>query len=292
MSAARASNPTVERADARATTINYHREGAGEPLVLMHGIGLRWQIFRPVIARLARDFDVLACDSPGFGRSMKLAGAIEPTIPAYADAFARFFAEQGLGRPHVAGNSMGGAIALELARRGDVSSATAISPAGFWTPRERRFCQLSLASFARTPPAPARRGLEAVARTRAGRAALLWQTFGRPLAMPEQELLDTLHDAWAAPAFAPALAAFDHYAFAAGEQLALTPVTIAWGKHDRLLPFSLQAPRARAQLPHARHVTLGAGHVPFYDDPAAVAETIALGARTASAYDSATAARS
>jgi len=51
-------------------------------------------------------------------------------------------------------------------------------------------------------------------------------------------------------------------------------VTIAWGIHDRLLPYRLQAPRARALLPWATHVTLGAGHVPFFDDPAAAAQVV------------------
>jgi pimeloyl-ACP methyl ester carboxylesterase len=97
-------------------SINYHREGEGPPLVLLHGIGHHWQAWEPVIGRLAEDFDVIACDSPGFGRSSPLAKGIELSIPAYADAFEWFFAELGLERPHVAGNSMGGAIALELAR--------------------------------------------------------------------------------------------------------------------------------------------------------------------------------
>jgi pimeloyl-ACP methyl ester carboxylesterase len=257
--------------------INHHRQGAGPALVLLHGIGLRWQIFAPVIARLATDHDVIACDSPGFGKSPPLPASVTPTISAYADAFQRYFADCDLQRPHVAGNSMGGAIALELARRGAVASATAISPAGFWSDAERRFCQLSLVSLANTPQG-ARPALEALARTRAGRTALLWQTFGRPTQVPGEIVVQTLRDAWAAPAFAPALAAFDEYTFAAGEQLAGTPVTIAWGNRDRLLPYRTQAPRARALLARARHVTLGAGHVPFYDDPAVVAETIRIGA--------------
>jgi pimeloyl-ACP methyl ester carboxylesterase len=256
--------------------INHHRQGAGPPLVLLHGIGLRWQIFAPVIARLACDHEVIACDSPGFGRSEPLPPGVTPSIAAYTDAFERFFAEYGLHRPHVAGNSMGGAIALELARRGTVSSATAISPAGFWTDAERRFCQRSLTSLANTPRA-VRPALEALARTRAGRLALLWQTFGQPTQIPGEVVVQTLRAAWAAPAFAPALAAFDEYAFAAPEQLTGTPVTIAWGTRDRLLPYRTQAARARALLPHARHVTLGVGHVPFYDDPAVVAETIRVG---------------
>jgi pimeloyl-ACP methyl ester carboxylesterase len=258
--------------------INHHRRGTGPQLVLLHGIGLRWQIFEPVIAPLAHDHEVIACDSPGFGKSPPLANGVVPDIAAYADAFQRFFDDERLDRPHVAGNSMGGAIALELARRGSVASATAISPAGFWTPRERSFCQLSLLPLARTPHA-ARPMLEAMARTRAGRTALLWQTFGRPTQMPGEVVVQTLRDAWAAPAFADALAAFDRYAFERGDQLAGTPVTIAWGNADRLLPFRTQAPRARTMLPHARHLTLGAGHVPFNDDPPAVAEAIRTGAR-------------
>ena len=67
---------------------------------------------------LAPSFDVVATDSPGFGRCAPLPPDVEPDIDAYADAFIAFFAEQGLGRPHVAGNSMGGAIVLELVRRG------------------------------------------------------------------------------------------------------------------------------------------------------------------------------
>ncbi len=258
--------------------INHHREGSGPPLVLLHGIGLRWQINRPVLGLLARDHEVIACDSPGFGRSAPLPAGVEPTIGSYADAFERFFAAQGLARPHVAGNSMGGAIALELARRGSVASATALSPAGFWTPAERRFCQLSLDPLARTPAA-ARPLLEWLARTSAGRRALFWQTFGRPERIPPEEAVQTMRVAWAAPAFVGALAAFARYAFARGEELRATPVTVAWGIHDRLLVYARQAPRARALLPHARHISLGVGHVPFYDDPPVVAETIRLGAR-------------
>ena len=49
--------------------MNYHRAGSGPPLVLVHGIGHHWQAWRPVIDRLTDSFDVIACDSPGFGRS-------------------------------------------------------------------------------------------------------------------------------------------------------------------------------------------------------------------------------
>jgi pimeloyl-ACP methyl ester carboxylesterase len=254
--------------------IDYNRDGAGAPLVLLHGVGLSWQIWRPVLGTLARDFDVIACDSPGFGGSPSLPVGVEPTIPAYADRFAAFFAELGIERPHVAGNSMGGAIGLELARRGVVSSVCAISPAGFWTPAERAFCQLSLGSLSSFPRA-LRTALLAIAGTRAGRVALFWQTFGRPSAMPADEPARILRNAWSSPALAPALDAFSSYAFDSPEQLdASAPVTVGWGVHDRLLPYRTQAPRARALLARARHLALGAGHVPVFDDPAAVSELI------------------
>jgi pimeloyl-ACP methyl ester carboxylesterase len=253
--------------------LNYQREGSGPPLVLLHGVGHHWQAWRPVIERLAGEFDVVACDSPGFGRSAALPPSIEPSVPAYADAFEMFFAELGLERPHVAGNSMGGAIALELARRRAVASATAFSPAGFWSTAERRYCQLSLGALGRTPRA-ARPLLMALARTRAGRAALFGQTFGFPARLPAHEAVATLRDAWGAPALLGALEAFGGYRFEAPEKPFAAPVTIAWGERDRLLPFALQAPRARKLMPWATHVRLGAGHVPFYDDPAAVAVVI------------------
>ncbi|HEY0517360.1 MAG TPA: alpha/beta hydrolase [Solirubrobacteraceae bacterium] len=268
-----------------SVAINYRREGDGPALLLLHGVGHHWQAWKPVMALLREDFDVIACDSPGFGDSAPLPEGIEPTITSYADAFEWFIAELGLQRPQVAGNSMGGAIGLELARRHSIGSVTAFSPAGFWTAAERRYCQLSLSALA-SLPAPARPAVEAAARTRAGRTALFSQTFGYPARLPGEAAVATLRNAWASPAFGPALAAFDCYRFERPEQLRNVPITIAWGRRDRLLPYRLQAPRARRLLPDATHLVLGAGHVPFYDDPAASAEAIRM---TAAAHDLVTA---
>lgn len=258
--------------------MHVHRQGSGEPLVLLHGIGHHWQAWSPVIDLLADEYAVVAVDSPGFGRSPALPVGITPTVWAYADAFEGFFRDEGLTRPHVAGSSMGGAIALELARRGSVASASAFSPAGFWTAGELRYCQLSLGLLARMPAA-VQPAVIALARTRAGRAALFAQLVKRPTAVPAEEAVSTLRDAWAAPAFATALKAFDAYEFTAGNELDDAQVCIAWGDSDRLLPYARQAPRARAALPHARHVTLDAGHLPFTDDPVAVARVVRENAR-------------
>ena len=253
--------------------MNHERRGRGEPLVLIHGIGSHLQIWSPVIDRLAEHHDVIAADSPGFGRSPALPPGVDPTVDAYATAFERFFGELGLRRPHVAGNSMGGGIALELGRRRAARSVTAISPVGFWTRRERLFCQRSL-GLARGVPAPLQKPVLALAGSGAGRTLLMGQFFARPWRIPAADARLTLEDVWAAPAFWEALAAFDRYSFRAAHELRV-PVTIAWGSRDHLLLFGRQAPRARRVVPDARHVTLdGLGHTPFYDDPALVAEVM------------------
>ena len=98
--------------------------------MLLHGIGHHWQAWRPVIELLADGFDVFACDLHGFGRSDPLPPGVDPAIPAYVDALARWLGELGLQRPHVAGNSMGGAIALELAAVIRSTTAAAAAAAG------------------------------------------------------------------------------------------------------------------------------------------------------------------
>jgi pimeloyl-ACP methyl ester carboxylesterase len=257
-----------------APAIHHHREGRGAPLVLLHGIGHHWQAYAPVLADLTRDFDVHACDSPGFGRSPALPPGERADVHAYADAFARWIGARGLDRPHVVGNSMGGAIALELARRGVVRSATAISPAGFWSAAERRYCQVTLGVLSALPLA-ARPAVLAAAGSPLGRTALGTQLFARPWRVPPDAFRATLRDGWAAPAFAPALRAFDDYDFADGHELAGTPTTVLWGTRDGLLPYGLQARRARTALPAARHLPLpGLGHVPFTDDPGMCAAAI------------------
>ena len=264
-------------------TINFHREGSGPLLVLLHGIGHHWQAWRPVIELLADEFDVIACDLPGFGRSDPLPPGVDPTIPSYVDALSRWLGELGLQRPHVAGNSMGGALALELAARDDVASATALSPAGFWTAPERRWCQMTSLGLVAYLPRPLAPAVIRLAGTRLGRRALLFQLFGHPARIPAQEAEATLRDALHAPAFRAALAAFSRYAYDSTDMRPTVPVTIAWGNHDWLLPRRLQAPRARRLLPAARHLTLGAGHVPYFDDPDAVAAVIGSTAAAAPA---------
>lgn len=257
--------------------LSHHRVGAGEPLVLVHGVGSRRQVWEPVLPALAARHDVIAVDLPGFGAS--LPDGTVPSIAALTGRLEAFFAELGLERPHVAGNSMGGAIALELARRGSVRSATGVSPAGFWTPREREWCIGSLEATARLLPA-LRPALPALAATGIGRTLLFEQLFRKPWRLSGAEVVDTV-DAFLASASTPrALELFREHTFHDAHELRGVPLTIAWGDHDYLL-LSRQRERARRLLPWARHVELpGCGHVPFADDPELLATVLLAGARS------------
>lgn len=56
----------------RTATVAYERKGAGEPLLLLHGIGHHLQAWHPVTDVLAGQYDVIAVDLPGFGASAPL----------------------------------------------------------------------------------------------------------------------------------------------------------------------------------------------------------------------------
>ena len=118
----------------------YDRTGSGPPLVLVHGLGSCKEMWRPVVPLLAREREVIAVDLPGFGASPPG----PETVEGLADAVAGFADELGLERPHVAGNSLGGGVALELAARGRVRSACGVSPIGFGNHREMAYARAVL----------------------------------------------------------------------------------------------------------------------------------------------------
>ncbi|WP_194832247.1 alpha/beta fold hydrolase [Nocardia sp. XZ_19_369] len=253
------------------TMLNHHRTGSGEPLVLVHGIGSRWQVWEPIIDALAESFDVIAVDLPGFAGSAPLATT---TVDTLTDALAEFLAAQGIERPHLAGNSMGGLITLNLGARGLARSVTAFSPIAFWDNAGRVWCQQSLGK-SRMLAGRLKPALPTILGTAAGRTAFLSLVFGKPWAVDAQVAVDTANGAADAPGFEPALASFTDAKLIETGCLADIPVTIAWGNRDILLTYRTQSRRARALLPQAEHVTLhGSGHTPFYDDPTACARAV------------------
>jgi pimeloyl-ACP methyl ester carboxylesterase len=252
------------------TDIVYERRGAGTPLVLLHGIGHHRHAWGPVLDRLAQEHDVIAVDLPGFGQSPLPASGVPAGMPGAVAGMLDFFAALGLRRPHVAGNSLGGGIALELAAVDAVASATALSPAGFCTPREARWAVgvLNTHRIAAHLPQPVVRW---AARSGALRTLSYGMIFGRPRRLtPEMAFADAMAMR-AARGFKTVAKSARSYAY---EGQPAGPVTVAWGTRDRILPYR-QAALARERLPAARHVALtGCGHVPMNDDPDLVARVI------------------
>jgi pimeloyl-ACP methyl ester carboxylesterase len=249
--------------------LSHVRTGAGPPLLLVHGIGHSqacWDGVTPLLG----DFEAYAVDLPGFGASAPLPGT--PTLPALAEACRAFMAARGHQRFHVAGNSLGGGIALHLTLTGTGLSACALSPVGFVegfaeranlhaTLASSRVAAAGIARVIAAAPAPVRRLSGWSYAVHADRQApgTLAATFGGLAAAPGFWATRRHALAWRCPPVGTLPA----------------PVTIAWGDKDRLLLHGPQARRARERLPGATHVTLdGCGHLPTWDDPARVAAVI------------------
>lgn len=252
--------------------INYERRGSGEPLVLVHGLGSRWQVWEPVLDALAESRDVIALDLPGFGASAPLAGPT--TVDTLTDAVAQFCRDLGLERPHVAGNSMGGAIALKLGERGLAPSVTAFSPAGFSNKPERIWARETLEA-ARAATKVAKGALPTVLGNPVGRFAALSLFVAKAYALSTEEALGHAEGLAEAQRFDEALQSLMELRFTRSGRLDDIPVTIAWGVLDLLLVYPTQSRRAKQVLPRARHVALSScGHVPFSDDPKACTDLL------------------
>jgi pimeloyl-ACP methyl ester carboxylesterase len=179
--------------------LDHQRGGSGEPLVLVHGIGHTWRGWKPMLPLLERRFDVLAMDLPGFGHSPPLPAGTEPTPEALADAVERAMDEAGFERAVVCGNSLGGWIALVLARRGRATSVVAISPAGLQHKRERgwgRNILLAMRWLAWNVPAK-----EAILRNGLGRTLFTGLTIARPWRMDPDDMIEQAEMFGQAPGF-------------------------------------------------------------------------------------------
>jgi len=252
----------------------YQRIGSGPPLVLLHGVGHRRQAWDAVLDRLTPHRDVILVDLPGHGESPPLERGL-PVLDALLGPVTALLGDLGVARPHVAGNSLGGRLALEAAVAGWAASATGLSPAGFW--RSERDATMARAAFKVMEAAGGRlqRFGPALSRHTAGRALTHGAIVSRPSRMTAEQAQGDL---------AAFLAAHDAMTAILAELTPFTgqipdgiPVTIAWGTKDRLLRPP-QVLVAKERLPQARIRPLpGCGHVPMTDDPALVADVLLQG---------------
>lgn len=250
------------------------------PLLLLHGVMMSAHAWSTVAPLLADRFDVLTPTAAGHRGGPVLTG--RATVAELTDHTERHLDDLGLDTVHVAGNSLGGWMAVELARRGRARSVCALSPAGFWT-----------AGAADQNASAARlRFVRNLTRASAPVAPLAMRSaFVRRLSMRDI----AAHGDRLTPE-AATLAANDLLGCTAGLDLLDTteaiapldhspcPITFVWPDRDRIFSQRSHGETARRTVPSARHVVLpGTGHVPMIDDPEACARVIAESAVAESA---------
>jgi pimeloyl-ACP methyl ester carboxylesterase len=203
------------------------------------------------------------------------------TLWDVVDAAERYLDEKELDRPHLVGNSTGGFVALELARRGRAASVCVFSPAGFWSD-ELRARAIKRARFGAASMRFMRRITPLLLKAPRGRRYILrdFTLYGERLSADRAVRI--------AEEFVECTIITD-IADRADEHVAQMdplpcPVTIAWAEHDTVFPLERYEATARDTLPKATFTVLPhVGHVPMLDDPGLVARTILAVTDTANA---------
>lgn len=261
------------------TDPHLNRRGSGEPLLLIHGLHHSAQAWDLMVDDLAEDFDVLAVNLPGHGGAPNLHE--DPTTEALSDHLETVLDREGVGDVHVAGNSLGGLLAIRLGQRGRARSVTAFSPAGMVRPglESRLVHVITMGLILRV--APLLKDVGPVTDTAVGRTVALSAIMGKP---------QDVDPAYARAAMHAVSQATDPHRTKQGVtewqdtvKPIEAPTTIAWGDRDRLL-LPRQGARWKAALPDADLVRLrGLGHVPMAEDPALCSDLIRRTAARAAA---------
>jgi len=225
---------------------------------------------------LERHHDVLAPTLLGHAGGPPLEGAVSAGV--IVDAVERAMDDAGFATAHIAGNSLGGLVALHLAARGRAESVVALAPAGGWAPGVESYKETArlFATFQEQMKAAAPHADTLMATPEGRRQAtrLLATNFEHIPA----ELLAHQIVGGASCKGAPAMIEYairEGYDALDAERIAC-PVRIVWGTDDRLLPWPSTAARFRSDwLPHADWVELdGVGHCPQLDVPLEAAQLI------------------
>ena len=230
-----------------------------------------WNAVTPYLCSTRR---VIAFDTPGFGLTPPLVKGIAPSVPNLVDGFERSIHEIGIRPPvDIAGNSLGGCMALEAARRGVARSIVAISPTGLWRKHEPphvRYVFAALRFMATNFPT----FLKAALRNPALREiALAVPVSLGSKSMPVDDAIRTVDDLADARAFEDT---FHNTRLPFSGEAIGVPLTVVFGDRDWILTRSS---RRRDRLPaHTRWIEVhGWGHVPMWMDPIGVSRVILEG---------------
>lgn len=252
-----------------------HRGGSGTPLLLLHGVGGTWTAWKPVLPMLEARHDVLAPSLLGHGGAVPLTDGVAPTLDALVDGVEAELDRAGIETAHVVGNSLGGWLAIELARRGRARSLVLFSPAGAWNSQRHIEAvalgiRLTIAALSRLAPFA-----DVVAASSFVRTALMGAQVARPDLVDPHSLAEDIRASAHAPAVAPLLRLLPTLRLEPLSADRAYPVRVVWGEQDKVIPFAHFGVPMLGRLPGAELVRLpGLGHVPMSDDPEAVARLI------------------
>jgi pimeloyl-ACP methyl ester carboxylesterase len=251
----------------------FHRGGSGEPLLLLHGVTSSWRAWTPLLPMLEEHHDVWAITMPGHRGGPALPDG-EFSIDVMVDALIEQLDELGVDEmPHVVGNSLGGWVALELARRGRARSVVALSPAGAWAlPKD---LYRLLATFRVGALVAGWTPVRLLASCGLVRRLLLLTLAERADLYSAEDVAVLFDDLAGCTVLDPLLSAASmETAIAPFDELPC-PVRIAWSGSDRTIPYGRYGRPLMDAVPGAELVVLpGVGHVPMVDNPALVAWTI------------------
>ena len=241
------------------------------PIVLVHGLAERWQVWRPVIPLLARTFRVIAIDLPGFGASPPLERGVFP-LEVVADRLEATLAELGVERPVLCGHSLGGGVCIFLAARDAhrYRAIVLIAPAGLIASGAVR------PSWRRPRLHAATRRLMTLAQPLANVPAVRARVFSRLAVHTElidgAELVAGARVARSTPAAGVTIV---HAGLRDRLHRLTLPALVVWGAQDRVIWPGFAEPLVEA-LPDARLLVQDdAGHLVFVESAERVVEAIA-----------------
>jgi pimeloyl-ACP methyl ester carboxylesterase len=255
-----------------------YRAGEGEPVVLLHGFTGHWRHWKPVLADLAVRYEVIAPTLSGHnGGPAYPSGLRLEKVADAGDSLERHLDELGIGTAHFVGNSMGGALALELAKRSRARSVVALSPGGGWKlngPEPQRIARF-FARQMRMVRVSRKQIPRLMRRPRARKLALRDIMRHGELVSPADAValsLDPLDCTVVNDVLSSLRAGRGHVEDL--DQVA-APTLIAWGELDRILPLATCSERFKREIPNAEFRVLPrVGHVPMWDDTPLVVKTI------------------
>ena len=250
--------------------------GHGEPLVLLHPFGLCPEVWAPILPELKKHHEVFAMAIPGHAGSEPLPPDFCHSISACVDVLERKLDALGIDQAHVVGSSLGGWLAIELARRGRALSVVALAPGGGWEPGSRQQRRVHR-RFRITSALLKLGGSLALKLVHLGpaRHCFLRDAVARPARLRPHQAKLLIETLWRCEAYDAIVRALPKQPPAEPFETLPCPVRLVWGTHDRLLPINGYSERWRRVLPGADWVVLkDAGHLPFYDAPDEVTRSI------------------